>query len=194
VDGWAVLERLKSDPDTADIPVLLVTIVDEKNLGYTLGASEYLTKPFDRQRLVSLLRKYQLEGNAGPVLVVDDIPDNREMLSRALTSSGYQVVEATDGKDALDKLERHNPILVLLDLMMPVMDGFQFLKEIRRQQKWQALPVIVVTAKDLTEEERLQLNQGVELILLKGSYARDQLLQEISKHLSTQFRKQPVTT
>jgi signal transduction histidine kinase/DNA-binding response OmpR family regulator len=194
VDGWAVLEKLKSDPDTADIPVLLVTIVDEKNLGYTLGASEYLTKPFDRQRLVSLLRKYQLEGNTGPVLVVDDIPDNREMLSRALTSAGYQVVEATDGQDALDKLERHNPILVLLDLMMPVMDGFQFLKEIRKQQRWQSLPVIVVTAKDLTEEERLQLNQGVELILLKGSYARDRLLQEISKHISTQFRTQPATT
>lgn len=194
VDGWAVLEKLKSDSGTADIPVLLVTIVDEKNLGYTLGASEYLTKPFDRQRLVALLRKYQLEGTPGPVLVVDDIANNREMLSRALNSAGYPSVEAVNGQDALEKLEQHQPILVLLDLMMPVMDGFQFLKELRKQPKWQSLPVIVVTAKDLTEEERTQLNQGVELILLKGSYARDQLLREINKHISAQFRPQPATT
>ena len=194
MDGWGVLIRLKNDPITLDIPVVLVTIMDDKNLGYSLGAAEYLTKPVDRQRLVALVRKHQYGTTDCPILVVDDDAGNRDAMCRTLISAGYSVIEAEHGQTALTVLEKCKPRLIILDLMMPVMDGFQFMTKLREQEKWRTLPVIVVTAKELTEEDRMLLQGSVELMLPKGGFTREQLLQDITRQISTQIRTQDLIT
>jgi GAF domain-containing protein/CheY-like chemotaxis protein len=176
MDGWAVLSALKADPDVADIPVVMLTIVDDKNLGYALGAADYLTKPIDRERLVTALRQHRRDR---PVLVVDDDAEIRQLLRRMLEPEGYTVVEAENGRVALDRLRDTAPSVVLLDLMMPEMDGFAFVTEFRRHEPWRAIPIVVITAKDLTREDRERLNGYVERILQKGAYGRDQLLAEV---------------
>jgi CheY-like chemotaxis protein len=176
MDGWAVLSALKAAPDLADIPVIMLTIVDDKNLGYALGASDYLTKPLDRERLLSVLNKYRRDA---PVLVVDDDAALRELLRRILEGAGYTVVEAENGRVALERLRTMAPGVILLDLMMPEMDGFEFVAEVRRHEAWRAIPIVVVTAKELTAEDRQRLNGYVERILQKGAYTRDTLLTEV---------------
>jgi len=179
MDGWAVLTALKADPDLADIPVIMLTIVDDKNLGYALGASDYLTKPIDRDRLVAILQKYRHEDPSRPVLVVEDDTDTREMLRRMLEREGWVVTEAEHGRVGLERVAEHRPAVILLDLMMPEMDGFEFVAEVRKHEAWRAIPIVVVTAKDLTEEDRLRLNGYVEKILQKGAHSRDGLLREV---------------
>jgi CheY-like chemotaxis protein/anti-sigma regulatory factor (Ser/Thr protein kinase) len=176
MDGWAVLSALKADPAVADIPVVMLTIVDDKNLGYALGAADYLTKPIDRERLVTALRQHRRDR---PVLVVDDDAEIRQLLRRMLEPEGYTVVEAENGRVALERLRETPPSVVLLDLMMPEMDGFAFVTEFRRHEPWRAIPIVVITAKDLTREDRERLNGYVEKILQKGAYGRDQLLAEV---------------
>jgi CheY-like chemotaxis protein len=176
MDGWAVLSALKADPDVADIPVIMLTIVDDKNLGYALGASDYLTKPLDRERLLSVLNKYRRDA---PVLVVDDDAALRELLRRILEGAGYTVVEAENGRVALERLRTMAPGVILLDLMMPEMDGFEVVAEVRRHEAWRTIPIVVVTAKELTAEDRQRLNGYVERILQKGAYTRDTLLAEV---------------
>jgi CheY-like chemotaxis protein len=144
MDGWAVLSALKADPDVADIPVIMLTIVDDKNLGYALGASDYLTKPIDRERLVAVLKKLRRDL---PVLVIDDDATLRQLLRRLLEHEGFTVVEAENGRVALERLRDVSPSVVLLDLMMPEMDGFEFVAEFRRHQDWRAIPIVVVTAR-----------------------------------------------
>ena len=176
MDGWAVLSTLKADPELADIPVIMLTIVDDKNLGYSLGASDYLTKPLDRERLLSVLNKYRRDA---PVLVVDDDATLRELLRRILEGAGYTVVEAENGRVALERLGTLAPGVILLDLMMPEMDGFDVVAEMRRHEAWRTIPIVVVTAKELTVEDRQRLNGYVERILEKGAYTRDTLLAEV---------------
>jgi CheY-like chemotaxis protein len=176
MDGWAVLSALKAAPDLADIPVIMLTIVDDKNLGYALGASDYLTKPLDRERLLSVLNKYRRDA---PVLVVDDDAALRELLRRILEGAGYTVVEAENGRVALERLRTMAPGVILLDLMMPEMDGFEVVAEMRRHEAWRTIPIVVVTAKELTAEDRQRLNGYVERILQKGAYTRDTLLTEV---------------
>jgi GAF domain-containing protein/CheY-like chemotaxis protein len=176
MDGWAVLTALKADPATADIPVVMLTIVTDRRLGYALGAAEYLTKPIDRERLIATLARYRRDR---PVLVVEDDPDLRALVRRLLEQSGHAVLEAADGRAALDQIRTKRPGLVLLDLMMPEMDGFEFLEELRRDETGRAIPVIVVTAKDLSADDRRRLNGQVERILEKGTYSREALLAEV---------------
>jgi GAF domain-containing protein/CheY-like chemotaxis protein len=176
MDGWAVLSALKADPEVADIPVIMLTIVDDRNLGYALGASEYLTKPIDRERLVAVLAKYRRDL---PVLVVDDDLSVRQLLRRMLEAEGFLVVEAENGRVALDRLRDTLPSVVLLDLMMPEMDGFEFAAEFRRHKTWRAIPIVVVTAKDLSRDDHERLNGHVQKILQKGAHDRDQLLAEV---------------
>ena len=151
-------------------------IVDDKNLGYSLGASDYLTKPLDRERLLSVLNKYRRDA---PVLVVDDDATLRELLRRILEGAGYTVVEAENGRVALERLRTMAPGVILLDLMMPEMDGFEVVAEMRRHEAWRAIPVVVVTAKELTVEDRQRLNGYVERVLEKGAYSRETLLGEV---------------
>jgi GAF domain-containing protein/CheY-like chemotaxis protein len=189
MDGWAVLSALKADPDVAEIPVIMLTIVDDRNLGYALGASDYLTKPIDRERLVSVLKQHRRDR---PVLVVDDDAEVRQLLRRTLESEGFAIVEAENGRVALERLRGEPPSLILLDLMMPEMDGFEFVAALRRHEGWRAIPVVVITARDLSREDRERLNGHVEKILQKGTYDRDQLLAEVRELVASSVaRRRP---
>jgi PAS domain S-box-containing protein len=181
MDGWAVLTALKANEKLADIPVVMLTIMNDTEMGYVLGASEYLTKPIDRDRLAGVLRKYRPQEAGGGVLIVDDDEPTRQVIRRTLTRQGWQVVEAENGRVALDRLAERVPGLILLDLMMPEMDGFEFLSELRRNESWSAIPVVVLTSKDLAPDERAMLTGKVERILQKGEYSRDALLREVRK-------------
>jgi PAS domain S-box-containing protein len=170
VDGWSVLGIMKSDPDLAYIPVIMLTIVDDRNLGFSLGASDYMTKPIDRNRLIGLLRKFAPGDDAGLVLVVDDSADVRSLLKATIEGVGMTVAEAGDGQAALGWLaENGKPSLVLLDLMMPTMDGFEFLQKVRDIPHFVDLPIVVLTAKDLTESERSFLAENTLLVLSKSA-------------------------
>jgi CheY-like chemotaxis protein len=182
LDGWAVLSQLMADPQLADIPVIMLTIVDDKRTGYALGASEYLTKPIDRERLMAMLTKYRRDL---PVLVVDDDESIRGLLRRILESEGYTVVEAENGRAALDCVSQRMPGAILLDLMMPEMDGFEFLTALHEREAWRQIPVVIVTAKDLTAEDHERLNGSVVRILQKGAYGQQDLLAAVRALLAT---------
>lgn len=185
MDGWMVLSKLKADPALADIPVIMITMVDDKNLGYALGASDYLTKPIDRNRLTAILSKYQCELAVCSVLLVEDDFATREVMHRTLEREGWGIVEAENGRVALERIANHKPDLILLDLMMPEMDGFEFLTTLRQNPEWRAIPVVVITAMALTPEDRLRLNGYVAQILQKGAYTREALLQEVHDLVAT---------
>jgi CheY-like chemotaxis protein len=159
----------------------MLTIVDDKNLGYALGASDYLTKPIDRERLVAVLTQYRRDR---PVLVVDDDTGLRQLLRRMLEPQGYAVVEAENGRAALECLREVSPSVILLDLMMPEMDGFEFVAEFRRHEAWRTIPIVVVTARDLSDADRERLNGYVEKILQKGTHGREELLAEVRELVS----------
>ena len=144
--GWEQ-EGWNADPELADIPVVMLTVVDDKNLGYTLGAAEYLTKPIDRTLLARVLLRFRVKAST-TALVVEDDAISKEMVRRMLESAGWIVVEAHNGREALQRLADSQPGIVLLDLMMPEMDGFEFLSEMHAHKEWSSIPVIVVTAKD----------------------------------------------
>jgi signal transduction histidine kinase/DNA-binding response OmpR family regulator/HAMP domain-containing protein len=176
MDGWATLSVLKADAELADIPVIMLTIVDDKNLGYALGAVDYLTKPIDRERLLAVLSRYRRDRS---ILVIDDDPGLRSLVRRTLEREGYGVVEAENGRVALERMRETVPGVVLLDLMMPDMDGFDFINEFRHEDEWREIPVIVITAKDLTADERERLNGHVRRILQKGVDGRGSFLTEV---------------
>jgi CheY-like chemotaxis protein len=187
MDGWSVLRQLKADPELAEIPVLVVSILDEKSKGFALGASDYVTKPIDRARLVALLDKYRQASGGSRVLVVEDELEVRQLLRRMLASEGWIVTEAENGRAALACLAEATPLpdLIMLDLIMPQMDGFDFLAERRQNPKWSAIPVVVVTAADLTDEDRMRINGGVERIISKTAPGRDTFLSEVREFVTT---------
>ena len=189
MDGWAVLTRLKNDPATAEIPVVMLTITSNQEMGYLLGAAEYLPKPVDRERLATILQRYRPVDGARNVLVVEDDVPTREVLRRSLQKQGWVVTEAENGRIGLEHLKEQPPALILLDLMMPVMDGFEFLSELRQNRSWDAVPVVVLTSKDLTPDERAALSGKVERILQKGAYSREALLAEVRKIVAQCARK-----
>jgi signal transduction histidine kinase/DNA-binding response OmpR family regulator len=170
LDGWSVLGKLKSEPALASIPVIMLTIVDERTMGYSLGASEYMTKPVDRNRLIELLRRFASTEREAVVLVVDDSDDVRAVVRATVEKAGLKTVEAENGQVALDWLKKNPaPALVLLDLMMPVMDGFTFLEQVKQVPALAQVPIVVLTAKDLTEAERRMVNERTLLVLTKGA-------------------------
>ncbi len=184
MDGWSVLTALKSDPTTVDIPVVMISIVDDRQLGFSLGAADYLTKPIDRERLAKILAKHAQASPSRTALVIDDLADNRAMLASLLNREGWKVVEAADGREGLERFSECAPGLILLDLMMPVMDGFEFLRELRARPAGQDVPVIVVTAKELTADERELLRAGVQNIVQKGGGSHESLFAEIRAKIS----------
>lgn len=187
LNGWEVLSRLKSDPELANIPVVMVTFVDDQSLGSALGAVDYVLKPVNYDHLLSLLQPYYTESSVSSVMVVEDNADNREMIYRQLTKAGWRVIEAENGRVALEILADERPEIILLDLMMPEMDGFEFIRELRQYPQWQSLPVIVLTAKDLTLEERDWLEGQTQRIYQKGSKQR--LIEEINHLLAAPGRE-----
>ena len=189
IDGWSVLKALKADPRTAEIPVIMLTMVSDKSLGLSLGASEYLTKPIDRDRLHQALERHAPRASE-QVLIVEDDDATRELLRRLLTARGHTVTEAADGQAALEMVAKSIPSMILLDLMLPKMDGFTFLKELRHTPAWEHIPVIVVTAKDLTPGEREQLKTEADAVLRKGALDREALLRQVSELLAKRINQQ----
>jgi signal transduction histidine kinase/CheY-like chemotaxis protein/PAS domain-containing protein len=181
MDGWTVLAAIKGDPELADIPVVLVSIVDEKNRGFSLGATDYLVKPVDREKLTRMLRN--IVGTLDRhVLLVDDDDFGRRAMRDGLQQNGWEVTEAGNGRVGLTVLGEGLPDVIVLDLMMPEMDGFEFLEELRRNPQWHDIPVVVVTARDLSDEDRSRLNGGAERIIQKTG--GDELLDEVRGTLS----------
>jgi len=179
MDGWTVLQALKADPVLHNIPVIMLSMIDDRTRGYSLGAVDYLTKPVDRELLHKTLSRYYCPDGNCPVLLIEDDVETREIMGHTLEKNGWKVSEASNGQEALDMMADVQPRLILLDLMMPVMDGFGFLAEMRTNPEWQDIPVIVITAKDLTAEDRDRLSGCVEEVLEKNAYSREQLLKQI---------------
>jgi hypothetical protein len=184
MDGWAVLRELKLDPETREIPVIMLTMTDESNRGYALGATEFLTKPVERGDLMRVLARHAPDGATGRALVVDDRAENRDVLRRALEQEGWRVDEAGDGRVALDRMAEQAPALVLLDLLMPVMDGFEFVEEMRKVEAWRAIPVVVVTAKHMDDEDRRRLEGAVVALIEKSGMDRESVVERIREHVA----------
>jgi len=176
VDGWSVLTQLKADPDLANTPVVIVTILDDRDMGYTLGAADYLTKPIDQQRLVSIIRRHCDKRTPAPILLIEDDADSRHLISGMLEKAGWSVTAVEDAESGLASLARQEPALILLDLLLPGMDGFQFIETLHHNSNWRSIPIVVVTAKDLSPEEHAFLNSSVQIIMKKGLYSRSELL------------------
>jgi PAS domain S-box-containing protein len=179
MDGWEVLKTLKSDPELRQIAVIMMTNIDEKTTGYALGAAEYMTKPVDRDHLVEVLKKFRNNASTRPVLVVEDDPSVREIIRRALSQEGLKVLEAANGIEALARLAENPPSLILLDLMMPELDGFGFIEELRRSEEWNKIPVVVLTAKDISSEDRSRLEGFTSAVLVKKGQSPDALIREM---------------
>ncbi len=184
MDGWSVLEALKSDPALREIPVIMITMVDDPERGLALGAADYVTKPVNRARLSSILARYSCASPPCPILVVDDDAATRTSMRKMLEKQGCRVTEAENGEVALASMERARPSLIFLDLMMPVMDGFAFADRVRTHPEWRSIPIVVVTSHDLTGEERRRLNGYVETILQKTECTKDDLFQQIRDTLT----------
>jgi signal transduction histidine kinase/CheY-like chemotaxis protein len=181
MDGWSVLRALKADPELRAIPVIMLSMINDRKRGYSLGAVDYLTKPVDRELLHRALSHYHNPDDVSSVLLIEDDIETRNVMARTLKKAGWEVSEAGDGQEALDIMADLQPRLILLDLMMPVMDGFDFLAAMRVRPEWQHIPVIVITAKDLTGDDRDRLAGRVEEVLEKNAYTREQLLQRVSE-------------
>jgi CheY-like chemotaxis protein len=179
MDGWDVLAALKADVALRSIPVVMLTMVDDPNRAFTLGADEFATKPVNRGRLSRMLRKYACGGGDCGVLVVDNDAHSRGLLRAMLEAEGWVVREAENGKLALGLMDAERPRLVLLDLMMPEMDGFEFVEEVRRHPEWKTVPVVVVTSHDLTRDERQRLNGYVDTVVQKAGDSRGALLHRV---------------
>jgi adenylate cyclase len=176
LDGWSTLQQLKRDQELQDIPVIMVTILDEENQAYALGAAAYLTKPVNRECLLKALAACRSDHANSRVLIVEDDAHTRGWLARILREDGWEVGEAENGRVAMERLPLVKPDIILLDLIMPEMDGFEFVDEIQRNEETRHLPLIVLTAADVDEEARRRLSGGIRKILRKKLGDRDEVL------------------
>ncbi|MGK7894115.1 MAG: response regulator, partial [Xenococcus sp. (in: cyanobacteria)] len=189
LDGWSVLAALKADVQTAQIPVIMMTMVDNQNLGYALGASDYLTKPVNKNTLREVLNKYHPTSTFSKILIVEDDPNTREILRRQLDNYSEEVLEAENGRQALDIISQEMPELIISDLMMPEIDGFELVHQLRQNKNWSSIPVIILTAKELTAIEREQLQGRVEQVFQKEGSQQNMLLQEVHHLLSEAIKR-----
>jgi signal transduction histidine kinase/DNA-binding response OmpR family regulator len=183
LDGWSVLQALKADPVTATIPIIMISMLDDCEMGTTLGAKGYLTKPVQRQSLIESLARLGVEHPGFSVLVVEDDDQNRGLATAIVAKLGYQVMEARNGQDALDKMADRMPNAILLDICMPEMDGFEFVERLRLDPVTADIPIIVLTAKDLTADDRRRLNGSVKRYIQKGAVDQQQLLAELKEQI-----------
>ncbi len=177
MDGWRVLHQLKADEATRDIPIIVLSVVDQKDLGYRLGAFDYLMKPFDREVLLEALAR--IKPRRGHLLVVDDDPQVMDLISQILEGEDYEIKAATDGQEALEAIARHRPDVIFLDLLMPHVDGFAVIERLQEDPQHRNIPIIVLTAKTLTTEEETLLQQRVLKVIEKRGLEPNALLLEI---------------
>jgi CheY-like chemotaxis protein len=173
VDGWEVLSRLKDDDATCDIPVIVISVVDNPELGLALGAFDYFVKPVDANELISRLGKFNLgpkeSGRNVHVLVADDEQANRKWISRILEPAGFRIIEASGGAAAIELAKSRKPDLVILDLLMPGVTGFDVVESLRADEATRRTPIMILTAADLTDADKRHLNGQVSTILRRGS-------------------------
>jgi signal transduction histidine kinase/CheY-like chemotaxis protein len=193
IDGWTVLAALRGDPQLADIPVVMATIVDERRQGMTLGAVGYLTKPIDRDKLIEIMRRYGAPSGPTRALVVEDDATQRDRVRSWLEPPQWLVTEAENGRAALERLKDTVPDVLILDLMMPEMDGFQLVAALQQHPQWRRIPVVVVTALDLSAEDRARLNSGVETVLLKESFKPADLIDGLRRLVAKTGHLESVT-
>ncbi len=179
MDGWRVLAALKADPELCDIPVIILTVVDDRKRGFTLGASDYATKPVDRDGLAKILKKYMFPNPHCQLLLVEDDTATRKLVKAMLENAGWRVCEAENGLEALACMKQESPSLILLDLIMPVMNGFEFAAHVRAHDEWRLIPIVVMTAHELNSEDRLRLNGFVEAILPTEGTPSESLLSQV---------------
>ena len=187
VDGWQVLNDLKEDPATNSIPVILLTIVDKKALGFRLGATAYLLKPLDPTLVIETLRRVikDKDKHQKHVLVVDDDPNVPEMLRQILTEPEFELESAEDGEAGLRAVEARHPDIILLDLMMPKLDGFGVIERLRADPETRHIPIIVISAKELTDEESKKLRATVAFVMKKQGFDSQKLMQELNEAMLT---------
>jgi CheY-like chemotaxis protein/two-component sensor histidine kinase len=183
LDGWSVLGKLKADPAFASTPIVIISIEEQRARGFALGASDYLVKPFEAESLVRAVRRF-VAPTAGDVLVVDDDPSTRELVSRHLRRAGFSTDEAVNGQDALLRLRVTKPCLLILDLVMPGLDGFEVLRAMR--ESGSSTPVIVLTGAVLTEQEQRTLREGMAEIVLKNGRGIEVVVEEARKMVVSQ--------
>jgi PAS domain S-box-containing protein len=176
-DGWQLLHELKTDATTRDIPIIVLSIVDNKALGYQLGAFDYLLKPFDREAILAALTR--IPPQRGRLLVVDDDVQIVDLVRQFLEGEPYEVMAAADGQEALEAISQQQPDILLLDLLMPRLDGFAVIERLRQDAQYHQLPIIVLTAKTLTAAEYARLEQSVRTVIQKQGWDRDTLMQEL---------------
>ncbi len=178
MDGWSVLHAIRADAAIADTPVIITSVLNERGLGQTLGATDYLVKPIDWTALKGTMERYRPHDRPGDILLVDDDEDARERVGRMLQRDGWSVREAENGEVALSRVAEARPALILLDLMMPVMDGFTFLRELRARPDGD-VPVVVLTAKDISPAERESLDRQADRVIQKGTMSLAEIGEEL---------------
>lgn len=177
LDGWDVLARLKADPATASLPVVIVSMIDERGRGFALGAAEYLVKPVDRERFLSALERYVPARSERPtVVVIDDDPMDLDLVEAVLTPAGYSVLRAGGGEEGVALVGREQPAVVLLDLLMPGIDGFAVIDRLRADPTTADVPIVVLTAKEMTSDDRARLGGQIDYLAQKGAFGGKQLV------------------
>ncbi|MBS2013307.1 MAG: response regulator [Deltaproteobacteria bacterium] len=189
LDGWSVLARLKNEPQLAMIPVIIVSVEEQRARGFSFGACEYVVKPVDADVLVGLVRR-SIQPGTGQVLVVDDDAHTRELVSRALRRVGFSSIEASNGEEALLHARSSNPAMVILDLLMPGMDGFEVLRTLRAEGS--QVPLIVLTGKTLTEAERATLEGGLARVISKNGVEIDTVVAQATELVAARRRVEDV--
>lgn len=189
LDGWAVLAQLKADHELSTIPVIMMALGDDKPQGFSLGATDFLTKPIERDEFLRLLNHYRAGRTPYAVLVVEDDAGVRDLMRRLLEKEALELTFAENGRVALEQVAKRIPQLIVLDLMMPEMDGFAVIEALRQNEHWRSIPIVVMTAKDLTKEDRLRLNGYVEQVLNAGTYAHETLLRDLGDRIATYLNR-----
>jgi len=185
LDGWSVLAALRQDAELAEIPVIMVTILDEQRRATALGAAGYLTKPIDRHTLQRMIDRFRASARPTRILLVEDDDVQRERVREWLEGQPWIVQEAASGREALARLQAEKPDVILLDLMMPEMDGFAVVAALQKQPEWRDIPVIVITSLDLDAKDRERLNSGVQSVLVKETFRPAELVERIRRLVQT---------
>ncbi|MCB0220830.1 MAG: response regulator [Chrysiogenetes bacterium] len=178
-DGWSVLTKIRSSEDLCNTPVVMISMVDDRSKGFSLGATDFLVKPVDQEKLSILIKRFHEGFPSGPVLVVEDDEATRNMVMRTVEKAGWPLAQARDGAEALEFIHKERPSVILLDLMLPNMSGFELVDDLRDHDLWRTIPIIVTTAKDLTKDERLFLEANVQRIMQKGAFDSEELYQTL---------------
>jgi len=185
--GWSVLTALDADPELRAVPVVMLSHDAEGRVGFAMGIGDHLTKPVGRERLLEITENYRAKGRTSVALVVDDDRSVRMVVERVLSRQGWEVREAENGLSGLESLSESVPDVILLDLAMPEMDGFEFVARLRGRPEWAQVPVVVVTSKELTEHDRMRLSTGVHDLVSKGDHALKGLLAEVGRAVTRQL-------